>query len=164
MLCVCVCVCCVYVYANGHADLPYTYPMLSGLWRVQLEHIANHLKAHTQSCDEFQENIGNYEIGKVVCCPYSLPHSLNDMLLKHTPHTHTHTHMYTTHIHTYTHTYTYLHTYIYIYILTHIHIHTYTHTYTYTYLHTYIYILTHIHTCTCSCCEHVQWLIRTEMN
>ncbi|KAL5463181.1 hypothetical protein EMCRGX_G032059 [Ephydatia muelleri] len=37
-----------------------------GLWRVQLEHIANHLKAHTQSCDEFQENIGNYEMGKLL--------------------------------------------------------------------------------------------------
>ena len=139
VLCVCVCVCCVYVYANGHADLPYTYPMLSGLWRVQLEHIANHLKAHTQSCDEFQENIGNYEIGKVVCCPYSLPHSLNDMLLKHTPHTHTHTYVH--------HTYTYLHTYIYI--LTHIHIHIHTYTHTYTYLHTY----TRAHAAVASMCN-----------
>ena len=37
-----------------------------GLWRVQLEHIAKHLKAYTQSCDEFQGEIGNHEMGKLL--------------------------------------------------------------------------------------------------
>lgn len=53
-----------------------------GLWRVQLEHIANHLKAYTQNCDEFQGNIGCYEMGKLLHASTETEQDTKELSLK----------------------------------------------------------------------------------
>ena len=37
----------------------------AGLWRMQIDHVCSHLKAHSQCSPDFQEEIGQKEIGKV---------------------------------------------------------------------------------------------------
>ena len=57
---------CLYSVKNSLMHIHYVCMCVCvGLWRVQVEHVVTHLKAHSQTSTEFQSAIGSPQLGKV---------------------------------------------------------------------------------------------------